>query len=195
MLLLFNWLTPLTLITAQQNNSITPDYTSKHPSTAPTKPTQKPFLESLLTARPPLLLDLVNAFADDLYALSLLGILSKRSGDRASRFADWCWWLSTIAGLIENQLERDDIVALRSQGALLFVDRPKLNKHAQWNLDYTTNPSVVLQRNLVVRGPSMKKRNWGGFRLGIIGYRCRGPSWLWIWCFLVSGFFIVLPRG
>ncbi|KAK7049670.1 hypothetical protein VNI00_005701 [Paramarasmius palmivorus] len=117
MLLLFNWLTPLTLITAQQNSSITPDYTSKHPSTS-SKPTQKPFLESLLTAPPPLLLDLVNALADDLYALSLLGLLSKRSGERASRFADWCWWLSTIAGLIENEVERGVIGGLRAEGGV-----------------------------------------------------------------------------
>uniref|UniRef100_A0A0W0FCF0 Uncharacterized protein n=1 Tax=Moniliophthora roreri TaxID=221103 RepID=A0A0W0FCF0_MONRR len=109
MLLLFNWLTPLTAIMAQQ----AVPFSSENATTA--KQQQRPFLQALLLAPPTVLLDLVNSIADDLYALSLLGILGKRSGERASRFADWCWWLATVAGLIENSVERQMIGNLQHE--------------------------------------------------------------------------------
>ncbi|KAL0581986.1 hypothetical protein V5O48_000044 [Marasmius crinis-equi] len=110
-LLLFNWLDPLTTILSQQHSV---PFSSVDPL-APKKQQNNSFLQSMLVAPPPVLLDLVNAIADDLYTLSLLGILGKKSGDRASRFADWCWWLATVVGLVENGLERQTIGALRQE--------------------------------------------------------------------------------
>jgi len=52
------------------------------------------------------LLDLVNSFSDDIATFSKLGLLGKRTGDRAGRFSDWCWFIGTLVGLIENGLER-----------------------------------------------------------------------------------------
>ncbi|KAJ3890594.1 hypothetical protein GG344DRAFT_49164 [Lentinula edodes] len=100
-LLLFNWLTPLTTIFAQQSVPFSSD------SVASTKsPVPRPFLHTVLNAPPPVLLELVNALSDDLYTLSLLGILGKRSGDRAARLSDWCWFFATLVGLVENSVER-----------------------------------------------------------------------------------------
>lgn len=86
LLLLFNWLGPLTSVLKLQSG--------------------KPFLHTLLHAPPPVLLELVNALADDLHAYALLGLLPKRMGERAARIADWCWFLSTIVALVENAVER-----------------------------------------------------------------------------------------
>ncbi|EEB92488.1 hypothetical protein MPER_08994 [Moniliophthora perniciosa FA553] len=96
MLLLFNWLTPLTAIMAQQ----AVPFSSEKATTA--KQPQRPLLQAVLLAPPTVLLDLVNSIADDL-------------GERASRFADWCWWLATIAGLIENSVERQMIGNLQHE--------------------------------------------------------------------------------
>jgi hypothetical protein len=62
------------------------------------------------------LLDLVSAIADDLYTLSLLGLLGKRSGARAEKFANWCWLISTVVGLVENGVERNMIGELQNDG-------------------------------------------------------------------------------
>ncbi|KAJ3729025.1 hypothetical protein DFJ43DRAFT_1084383 [Lentinula guzmanii] len=100
-LLLFNWLSPLTAILAQQAVPFSLDSATSKKSDIP-----RPFLHAVLNAPPPVLLELVNAISDDLYTLSLLGILGKRSGDRAARLSDWCWFLATLVGLVENGVER-----------------------------------------------------------------------------------------
>lgn len=103
LLLLFNWLNPLTTVLRLRLPSspspISPF--SPKPSALP-----KPFLHTLLHAPPPVLLELANAFSDDLYAYSLLGLLPKRLGDRAARMSNWCWFFSTLVGLVENAVER-----------------------------------------------------------------------------------------
>ncbi|KAJ7591244.1 hypothetical protein C8J56DRAFT_782415 [Mycena floridula] len=107
-LLLFNWLSPLTAIMAQQ----AVPYSSEQ-SAEKLKKKTKPFLHAVLYAPPPVLLELVNAFSDDLYTLSLLGFLGKRTGERAARFSDWCWLFATLVGLVENGVERQVILGLQ----------------------------------------------------------------------------------
>ncbi|KAK7470828.1 hypothetical protein VKT23_002245 [Stygiomarasmius scandens] len=109
LLLLFNWLGPFTAITSQQSESLSPASPSSK------KPERKTFLQAVLYAPPPVLLDLVSAIADDLYTLSLLGLLGKKSGERAERFANWCWLISTIVGLVENGVERQMIGELQNE--------------------------------------------------------------------------------
>ncbi|KAF9263565.1 hypothetical protein L218DRAFT_927285 [Marasmius fiardii PR-910] len=113
-LLLFNWLNPLTTIMAQRHSV---PFSSGDPLLPASKPQEQniSLLQSMLYAPPPVLLELVNAIADDLYTLSLLGILGKKSGERASRFADWCWWLATVVGLVENSVERQVIGSLYNE--------------------------------------------------------------------------------
>lgn len=113
-LLLFNWITPLTTIMAQQ----TIPYTSELSLRSSVKPSKKPLVQALLYASPPVLLDLINCVSDDIYTLSRMGIIDKRTGDRAGRFSDWCWMIATLVGLIENQIERGIIGNLRREGAL-----------------------------------------------------------------------------
>lgn len=97
-LLLFNWLSPLNTITAQQTTHLS--------SAKSTSNASKTFLQTLLYTPPPVLLELVQAIADDVSTLSLMGMLGKRTGDRAGRFADWCWFFATLVGLVENGVER-----------------------------------------------------------------------------------------
>ena len=83
---------------------------------------QKPFLHTVLYAPPPVLLDLVNCLADDIATWSRLGLLGKKFGDRAARFADWCWLLATLVGLVENGVERQMIGNLQSEGKAFIRD-------------------------------------------------------------------------
>ncbi|KAF8639960.1 hypothetical protein AX17_001210 [Amanita inopinata Kibby_2008] len=110
LLLLFNWLTPLTTIMAQQ---AVPFSTELHSEVSKTK--SRPFLHSLLHASPPVLLEFVHAIADDAVIYSKLGLFGKRFGERAERFSDWCWLLSTLVGLVENGVERQMIGRLQSE--------------------------------------------------------------------------------
>ncbi|KAJ7507582.1 hypothetical protein B0H11DRAFT_130965 [Mycena galericulata] len=107
-LLLFNWLGPLTAIMAQQAAPLTSSRTKS-------KATQRPFLQALLYAPPPVLLELVQAVADDVSTSGKLGLLGKRTGERAGRFADWCWLLATLVGLVENGVERQMIGSLQHE--------------------------------------------------------------------------------
>jgi len=52
------------------------------------------------------LLELVHACADDVYTFSLLGLFGSRTGERARKFGDWCWFTSTLVNLVENAVER-----------------------------------------------------------------------------------------
>lgn len=100
-LILFDWLEPLTSIQAQQAAPLTFDSSSPSKS----KPKPKPILHSLLHAPPLVLLGLLNGIADDVHTFAKLGLLGSRAGQRAGRFADWCWLLSTLAALVENNVE------------------------------------------------------------------------------------------
>jgi len=110
LLLLFNWLGPLTAILEQQTVPFSSEQSSEK-----AKKAQKPFLHTVLYAPPPVLLDLVNSVADDIATWSRLGLLGKKLGDRAARIADWCWLLATLAGLVENGVERQIIGNLQSE--------------------------------------------------------------------------------
>jgi len=84
-LIMFNWLTPLTSILAEHHAS--PVYKAGGAKTAPSP--RKLLLHTFLHAPPPVLLELVQAVADDVSTCSKLGFLGKRTGQRAGRFADW----------------------------------------------------------------------------------------------------------
>ena len=111
-LLLFNWLGPLTTILAQQSVP----YSSESTSTSPVKQTTRPFIHALMHTPPPVLLELVNAIADDLYTCSRIGLVGLRMGNKAAKFADWCWFFSTIVNLVENAMERGVMKELQHQG-------------------------------------------------------------------------------
>ena len=111
LLLLFNWLGPLTAILEQQTVPFSSEQSSEK-----TKNVPKPFLHTVLHAPPPVLLELVNSLADDIATWSRLGLLGKKLGDRASRFSDWCWFLATLVGLVENGVERQMIGSMQSEG-------------------------------------------------------------------------------
>ncbi|KII95358.1 hypothetical protein PLICRDRAFT_150026 [Plicaturopsis crispa FD-325 SS-3] len=105
LLILFNWLPPLTAIMAQQSVP----FSSEQSTEAASKKTVRPLLHALLYAPPPVLLGFVHAIADDVYTFSRLGLIGQRTGDRAGRFSDWCWLLATLVGLVENGVERSMI--------------------------------------------------------------------------------------
>ncbi|KAF8211299.1 hypothetical protein K438DRAFT_1807074 [Mycena galopus ATCC 62051] len=109
-LLLFNWLSPLTAIMAQQAVPYSSEQTAKT-----SKKMMKPFLHTVLHAPPPVLLELVQAAADDVFTFSKLGLIGKRTGERAGRFSDWCWLLATLVGLVENGVERQIIGNLQHE--------------------------------------------------------------------------------
>lgn len=95
---------------------------SDFPSASPASKTKsKPLLYTFLHASPPVLLGLVNGLSDDLYTASRLGLISKRAGERAGYYADWCWFLSTLVGLVENGVERSVILEQQHQGASLLT--------------------------------------------------------------------------
>jgi hypothetical protein len=110
LLLLFNWLSPLTAIMEQQAVPFSSEQSSEKAKKVP-----KPFLHTVLHAPPPVLLELVNSLADDIATWSRLGLLGKRLGDRAARFSDWCWFLATLVGLVENGVERQMIGSMQSE--------------------------------------------------------------------------------
>lgn len=118
MLILFNWLTPLSTILAQKTvpyASLDGSFFSHPIADAPAKKPPSspfagqllshPFLQALLAAPPPVLLDLVNGLSDDIYTLSRLGLVGQKTGARAARFADWCWFFGTLVGLVQNGIE------------------------------------------------------------------------------------------
>lgn len=40
-------------------------------------------------------------------AINSLGLIGKKTGERAARFSDWCWFLATIVALVELGSERN----------------------------------------------------------------------------------------
>ncbi|KAL5527286.1 hypothetical protein ACEPAG_6077 [Sanghuangporus baumii] len=99
-LIMFNWLTPLTSILSAQDDEL--NFSEKSKS----KDGSKPLLQAFLRAPPPALLNFVNGLSDDIYAFHRLGLIGKKTGERAGRFSDWCWFLGTLIALIELSLER-----------------------------------------------------------------------------------------
>jgi len=126
---LFNWVTPLIEIThpttsASITSSLHIPRKPKNPfaSTSNISPkkskaggggalssftlTSPTLLHRFLHAPPPLLLDLFNGVADDLYTFSRIGLVGKKVGERAERAANWAWFAATLAGLVEVGAER-----------------------------------------------------------------------------------------
>ncbi|CCM02842.1 uncharacterized protein FIBRA_04954 [Fibroporia radiculosa] len=109
-LILFNWLTPLTSI-LDQHASVPFSADSSSTNRLPAEKRKgKPLLHTFLHAPPPVLLELVNGLSDDVYTFARLGLIGKRLGERAGRFADWCWFAGTLVNLVENTVERSVIL-------------------------------------------------------------------------------------
>lgn len=140
MLILFNWLTPLSTIIAQKAVPYSSSGSSSIPHSLVDVPTGKlppsftgdllshPFLQALLSAPPPVLLDLVNGLSDDIYTLSRLGLVGPKVGARAARFADWCWLFGTLVGLVENGVEMGIVEGLQRDGKCRVWDDKELLK-------------------------------------------------------------------
>jgi hypothetical protein len=109
---MFNWLTPMTSILAE--HSASPAYGAEGKKA--TQLPQKPLLHTFLHASPPILLDLVQSFADDIYTWSKLGLVGRQTGERAGRFADCCWLASTLVELVENHVEHSMIISSQRAG-------------------------------------------------------------------------------
>ncbi|GJJ07383.1 hypothetical protein Clacol_001585 [Clathrus columnatus] len=103
-LILFNWLTPYTTITAPQRLPFTPAGLSTLGGGK--KPPKPPILHTFLHAPPPVLLDMLNGLADDVSTFSRLGLIGQRIGAKAARLADWCWFSATLVGLVEVGVEQ-----------------------------------------------------------------------------------------
>lgn len=106
---MFNWLEPWTSIQAQH---IAEDTFTGQKS----KAKKRPLLYTFLHASPPTLLELVNGVSDDIATFSRLGLIGKRTGERAAYYADWCWFLTTLVNLVENGVERTMILDQQHQG-------------------------------------------------------------------------------
>lgn len=93
-MILFNWLAPLSTISAPESLTAT---SKKSPP--------QPFLRKLLHAPPPVLLDLLCGVSDDLSTFYKLGLVPRRIGQRAEKLADWCWFSGTLVDLVEVGVE------------------------------------------------------------------------------------------
>jgi hypothetical protein len=157
---MFNWLNPLSQVLAQQSvpfsssgSSLTPHSLTPTPALS-SKYSQSyagpflshPFLRALLAAPPPILLELVNGLSDDMYTLSRLGLIGPKLGERASRFANWCWLLGTLVGLVENGVEVSIIEGLQREGEhRCYFCVHKFSAHSsQLNQEHTKNHSQGL---------------------------------------------------
>ena len=58
----------------------------------------------------------MNGVSDDIATFSRLGLIGPKTGDRAGKFADWCWFAGTLINLVENSVERGVILDLQHQG-------------------------------------------------------------------------------
>ncbi|KAG2158835.1 uncharacterized protein EDB93DRAFT_1075635 [Suillus bovinus] len=129
MLIMFDWLAPLSQVLAQQpvpfsssGSSLVPHSFTDTPASS-SKSLQlsggpflsHPVLRALLSAPPPVLLELVNGLSEDIHSLSKLGLIGSKLGARAARFADWCWLFSTLVGLVENGVELGVIEGLQRE--------------------------------------------------------------------------------
>jgi hypothetical protein len=65
----------------------------------------------------------VSACADDVATFARLGLIGKRVGASAEKFADWCFFFSTLVSLVENGVERQMITSLSAEGEYLSLNR------------------------------------------------------------------------
>lgn len=85
---------------------------------------EKPLMHKLLHASPPVLLDLVCGISDDAATCYKLGLLPDRIGVQAEKMADWCWFASTLVGLVEVGVE-DGIISSAIRDSMSYA-LPKL---------------------------------------------------------------------
>ncbi|KAI0269236.1 hypothetical protein BC834DRAFT_865397 [Gloeopeniophorella convolvens] len=143
-LIMFNWLSPLTAILAE--HSASPVYPTAGTKSAPRR---KPLLHTFLHASPPVLLELVQAIADDVSTWSKVGLLGKRTGERAGRLADWCWFGSTLVDLVENNVEHNMIAnSQRAVESRLYAESMAgaTAKSAPRNTKFDDKEMKLLQR-------------------------------------------------
>jgi len=130
LLILFNWLGPLTSVLAQhaENEGFDTGSASKKIKQKP-----RPLLHTFLHASPPTLLELANGLSDDIYTFSRIGLIGKRTGERAAYYADWCWFLSTLVNLVENAVERSVIKEQQRQVETRLYDESMLGATTKSN--------------------------------------------------------------
>ncbi|KAH7344449.1 hypothetical protein B0J17DRAFT_635464 [Rhizoctonia solani] len=101
-LILFNWLGPLLQIL----HPASVPFSESDPLASRGSQKSRPLLHRFLHASPPVLLELFNSLADDIFTFSRLGLVGKKVGGRAEKIANWLWLLSTLAGLVEVGADR-----------------------------------------------------------------------------------------
>lgn len=153
LLLLFNWLHPLTIIRAKQLENGSASLGNSTSSKKAAKP--QSFLQTAMNAPPPVLLELINAGADDVATFARLGLIGKRTGSQAERFSDWCFFFSTLVSLVENGVERQVITSLRgevegrmyneSMSGATSKSKPKISKYDEKELSRLRKQDYWLQ--------------------------------------------------
>ncbi|KAG8685827.1 hypothetical protein FRC09_014510 [Ceratobasidium sp. 395] len=130
-LILFNWLGPLLQIV----NPASVPFSESDPLASHSPRKARPLLHRFLHAPPPVLLELFNSFADDVFTLSRLGLVGKKIGHRAEKLANWLWLLSTLAGLVEVGADRSLVKNMIAEHeSRLYNDQMELNpKHVHDN--------------------------------------------------------------
>ncbi|KAF8708285.1 Peroxisomal biogenesis factor 11 (PEX11), partial [Rhizoctonia solani] len=126
-LILFNWLGPLLQII----NPASVPFSESDPLASRSSGKSRPLLHRFLHASPPVLLELFNSLADDVYTLSRLGLVGKKVGGRAEKAANWLWLLSTLAGLVEVGADRSLVKNMIAEHeSRVYKDQMELNpKH------------------------------------------------------------------
>lgn len=126
-LILFNWLGPL----LQIMRPASVPFSESDPLASRSSAKSRPLLHRFLHASPPVLLELFNSFADDIYTFSRLGLVGKKVGGRAEKIANWLWLLSTLAGLVEVGADRSLVKNMIAEHeSRVYNDQMELNpKH------------------------------------------------------------------
>ncbi|KAF8741440.1 Peroxisomal biogenesis factor 11 (PEX11), partial [Rhizoctonia solani] len=126
-LILFNWLGPLLQII----NPASVPFSESDPLASRSSGKSRPLLHRFLHASPPVLLELFNSLADDVYTFSRLGLVGKKVGGRAEKAANWLWLLSTLAGLVEVGADRSLVKNMIAEHeSRVYKDQMELNpKH------------------------------------------------------------------
>ncbi|WVN86549.1 uncharacterized protein L203_101716 [Cryptococcus depauperatus CBS 7841] len=97
------------------------------------------------------LVDLLGAIADDVFCLSKLGLVNKRAGSVASRWADRFWFLTTLIGLYKLHIHT--IPSIKSALSLLSSSQTERN-HRDTEM---TIEEDKMRKNLREAGWSNKK--------------------------------------
>ncbi|KAG1892642.1 hypothetical protein F4604DRAFT_1875947 [Suillus subluteus] len=167
MLIMFNWLAPLSQVLAQQSvpfSSFGSSLTA-HSFTATSASSSKysqlsggpflshPVLRALLSAPPPVLLELVNGLSDDIYSLSRLGLIGPKLGGRAARFADWFQsraYKESLSGATSksqpkaSKIDERELTRLQKRSYWLQASRAKL----AMDLIFVCNVILIAQHGI-----------------------------------------------